>query len=67
VAVAVEGEWDAAAAHHFPQEQEVALGVFLVPEDGVRNVAGGVVDRPHQSEPGAVRAEPLVAAAVDLQ
>src|SRR5450759_4697667 len=30
-------------------------------------LAGGVVDRPHKSEPGAVRAEPLVAAAVDLQ
>ncbi len=65
--VAVEGEGDSVPAHHFLQEQEVALGVFLLAEEGVRDIARGVIDRPNESEPGAVRAEPLVTAAVDLQ
>jgi len=67
VAVTVEGERDAPPAHHLPQEQEVALGVFLLAEDGVGHVACRVVDRTHESKPGAVWAEPLVTAAVNLQ
>ena len=67
VTVAVEGKRHAAPAHHLTQEQEVTLGVFLFPEDGERNVAGGVIDRPHESEPGSVWAQPLVAAAVNLK
>ena len=61
-----EGERDAPPPHYLPQEQEVALGVFLLSEDGVGHVACGVINRTHESKPGAVWTEPLVAAAIDL-
>ncbi len=67
MAVAVEGEWDPPLANHLTQEQQIALGVFLLTEDGVGNVPRRVVDRPQKSEPGTVRAEPLVTAAVHLE
>lgn len=67
VAVAVKGEGKAASPCYSAQEQKVALGVFLLAEGGERNIAGGVVNPADKSEPGAVGAEPLVTAAVDLQ
>jgi hypothetical protein len=67
VAVTIEGKRDAAFAHHLTQEQEVTLSVLLLSEDGVRDVAGRVINRSHKSEPWAVWTEPLMAAPVDLQ
>ena len=66
MAVAVESERDTPPTHHSPQEQEVPLRVFLLSEESVRNVAAGIINRSHKSEPGPTWTQPLVAAAIDL-
>ena len=67
VLVAVYGHGDATAAHHLPEQLEVALGILLLPEAGPGNQAGGVVDAADQGEVGPSTLQPVVAAAVDLE
>src|SRR5205807_2109465 len=59
VTVAVPGQGDAFSADRVAQEEKVARGVFVLSEDGMDRVAGGVVDsadkdqlRPSAFQPG---------------
>jgi hypothetical protein len=46
---------------------KVARGIFLFPEDRLRDQAGRVIDRTDQDEPGCPAFEPVVAAAIELE
>ena len=65
--VAVHGHRDAPAAHHLPEQLEVALGILLLPEAGPGDQAGGVIDAADQGEVGSSTLQPVVTAAVDLE
>ena len=67
MAVAVEGERDAAAPDDLLQQQEVAARVLDGAEEGVHGCAGRIVDGEQQGEARAALLEPGVMAAVDLQ
>lgn len=67
VAIDIQGQRDALAADHLAQPLHVPLGVFLLPEHRPGHCTGGVVDAADEGQPGTVRAQPLVAAAIGLQ
>ena len=48
------------------RHQQVALGVLLLPEQGARDLAGGVVHSADQREVWASALKPVVPAAVHL-
>ena len=67
MAVAVEGERDAAAPDDLLQQQEVAARVLDGAEEGVHGCAGRIVNGEQEGEARAARLEPGVMAAVDLE
>ena len=67
MAVAVEGERNAAAPDDLLQQEEVAARVLDGAEEGVHGCAGRIVDGEQQGEARAAFLEPGVMAAVDLQ
>ena len=67
MAVAVEGERDAAAPDDLLQQQEVAARVLDGAEEGVHGCAGRIVNGEQEGEARASLLEPGVVAAVDLE
>ena len=67
MAVAVEGERDAAAPDDLLQQQEVAARVLDGAEEGVHGCAGRIVDGEQEGEARAALLELGVMAAVDLE
>ena len=67
MAVPVDGQGYPFGGQSIPQHQEVALGVFLVPEVGSGDGAGGVVYRTYQGEPGAATLQPGMGTAIPLE
>ena len=67
MAVAVEGERDAAAPDDLLQQEEVAARVLDGAEEGVHGCAGRIVDGEQEGEARAALLEPGVVAAVDLE
>ena len=67
MAVAVEGERDAAAPDDLLQQQEVAARVLDGAEEGVHGCAGRIVNGEQEGEARAALLEPGVVAAVDLE
>jgi len=67
VAVVVELQREAVVPEHLAQEEEVAVGVLVLAEEGGNDFAGGVVDGAEDGGWGLVWAEPVVEAAVYLQ
>ena len=49
------------------EQKEVALSVLLLPEVGIGDRAGSVIDSPHQGEHWPPPFQPGMAAAVDLK
>ncbi|HXH20631.1 MAG TPA: hypothetical protein VNN10_01285, partial [Dehalococcoidia bacterium] len=52
---------------HLSQQQEVALSVLLLPEEGRDDLASGVIDGGQEGAGRVVEAEPGVGAAVNLE
>lgn len=67
VAIVVELPGQAAALQYLPEEEEVALGVFLLAKEGGADFARGVVNGAQESAAGQAQAKPVVVAAVHLQ
>jgi hypothetical protein len=67
MAVAIEVQGDALGAEDLTQQQEVAVGILLLAEDGGHDLARRIVDRSKQGAAGLIGPQPVVGTAVDLQ
>lgn len=67
VSISVEGDGDAMMTDGVAQDHEVAVGVFLLAEDGGGHLARCVVDRGMQDEARAAALEPVVVTPVPLE
>ena len=65
--ITVEGQGNALASYGSLQKKQIALGVLLLPEQGIGDGTGGIVDGSHQSQIRAPSFQPVVATAVDLK
>ena len=66
VPVGVECDWYADMLHQALDQQEVAVGVLLLAEEGVDHRTGGIVHRDQQSERRRLAPQPRVMTAVHL-
>ena len=65
--VAVEGQGHAVAGDDLLEQEQVAVGVLVLPEQGEGHRPGGVVHGPDEGEAGAAPLQPVVLAPIDLQ
>ena len=66
VPVSVESDWYAATLHQALDQQEVAVGLLLLAEEGVDHGTGGIIYRDQQRERRYPVPQPWVMAAVHL-
>ena len=66
VPVGVECDWYADMLHQALDQQEVAVGVLLLAEEGVDHRTGGIVHRDQQSERRRLAPQPPVITAIHL-
>ena len=66
VAVGVEGDGYAEMLHETLDQQEVAVGVLLLVEEGVDHRTGGIIHRDQQRERRYLVSQPWVMTAVHL-
>lgn len=66
VSIGVDGDGESVGECHRTQEQQVALGILAVPENGTENPSGRVIDGHEQDEVGATGLKPGVVAPVEL-
>lgn len=67
VPIAVEGDGDAASPDRLPEHDEVAIGLFVEPEDRRRDLAGRIIDGAVEDEAGATAFQPVMLAAIPLE
>lgn len=67
VPIAIEGDGNPMGADQRPEHDEVAMGIFLRPEDGGGDRVGGIIDGALEDQAGAAPLEPVVVAAVPLE
>jgi hypothetical protein len=53
-------------AHQVLDQQEIAIAVLLVTEDGRQHLTGDIVNGRQQAEPGRRGSKPLMRAAINL-
>ncbi len=66
VAIGVEGDRTAGVTEQLAQHPQIAVGVFLLAEEGRGHVVRGVVDRAMEDERGPAAFEPVVMAGIEL-
>src|SRR5450756_55870 len=67
VAVPIQRQWTALGEHNVAEQQEVAMGVLLLPEQGVGHLPSSIVDGPQQTHIRSPTLQPVVAAPVGLE
>jgi hypothetical protein len=67
VPITVEGDGDAASPDRFSEHDEVAMGLFLEPEDRRGDLAGRIVDSAVEDEAGAPAFQPVMLAAIPVE
>jgi len=55
------------ANDYLAYEEKIALGILLLPEQSMGDLACGVIYGPDEAEPGASPFQPVVAATINLQ
>ena len=67
MAVAVEGQGDTVSLDDAFEHQQVAVSILLLPEQGERDCARGVVRSTDECEVGSSALQPIVSASINLQ
>ena len=66
MAISVQGGGEAIAAAEVPEQEEIAVDIFLEAENGGQHVAGGVINGGKEYEAGAAVLEPEMMTAIEL-
>src|SRR4051812_19154045 len=65
--VAVDGQGSSRGADDLLDEEEIAVGILGLTEQGIRDDVGGIVDGANEGQERATVLEPIVAATIELE